>query len=118
MDKLDAIYDFIRAYRLGHDEEPFKNNIEENAFITMASSVCEIVSDSSYCLPTDYSSIIENTYNKLFVPIVRSLVDMNMSTQQRLEDILKYGQKVTLIVKDVDKTVELIKDSNTDTAVI
>ena len=43
---------------------------------------------------------------------------MNMSTQQRLEDILKYGQKVTLIVKDVDKTVELIKDSNTDTAVI
>jgi hypothetical protein len=38
---------------------------------------------------------------------------MNEKIQSQLEDVLTYGQKVTLVVKDVDKTVELVKDAKT-----
>jgi hypothetical protein len=38
---------------------------------------------------------------------------MNEKMQSQLEDVLKHGQKVTLVVKDVDKTVELFKEAKT-----
>ena len=109
MEHYDAICNFIRMYNITHDEEIFNRGIEKNVFITLADSVCEIVDSESNNSEIDYNSIVENTYKKIFVPIVRNLIDMNTEMQSHLEDVLTHGQKVTLIVKDVDKTVELIK---------
>lgn len=109
MEHYDAIINFIKTYNLTHDEEIFKHGIEKNVFIALADSVCEIVDNENHNnTDIDYNCVVENTYNKIFVPIVRNLIDMNTNMQSQLEDLLKYGQKVTLIVKDVDKTVELI----------
>ena len=112
MEHYDAILNFIRAYNIVHEEDLFKHAIEKNVFIALADSVCEIVdNENSNNMNIDYNRVVENTYNKIFVPIVRNLIDMNTEIQSHLEDVLKYGQKVTLIVKDVDKTVELIKEA-------
>ncbi len=112
MEHYDAILNFIRAYNITHEEELFKHGIEKNVFIVLADSVCEIVdNENSNSTNIDYNRVVENTYNKTFVPIIRNLIDMNTEIQSQLEDVLKYGQKVTLIVKDVDKTVELIKEA-------
>ena len=112
MEHYDAILNFIRAYNIVHEEDLFKHAIEKNVFIALADSVCEIVdNENSNSTNIDYNRVVENTYNKIFVPIVRNLIDMNTEIQSQLEDVLKYGQKVTLIVKDVDKTVELIKEA-------
>ena len=114
MEHYDAIFNFIRAYNITHEEELFKHAIEKNVFIALADSVCEIVDNkNSNSTNIDYNRVVENTYNKLFVPIIRNLVDMNTEMQSYLGDILKHGQKVTLVVKDVDKTVELIKEAKT-----
>ena len=111
MEHYDAILNFIRAYNIVHEEDLFKHAIEKNVFIALADSVCEIVdNENSNSTNIDYNRVVENTYNKIFVPIVRNLIDMNTEMQSYLGDILKHGQKVTLVVKDVDKTVELIKE--------
>ena len=111
MEYYDAIINFIKTYNLTHEENIFTRGIEKNVFIILADSVCEIVDTESNNSKIDYNSVVENTYNKIFVPIIRNLIDMNEKMQSQLEDVLKHGQKVTLIVKDVDKTVELIKDA-------
>ena len=110
MEHYDVISNFIKTYNLTHEEDIFTRGIEKNVFITLADSVCEIVkNENSNESRIDYNSVVENTYNKIFVPIVRNLIDMNTEMQSHLEDVLTHGQKVTLVVKDVDKTVELIK---------
>jgi hypothetical protein len=114
MEHYDAILNFIKTYNLTHEEDIFTRGIEKNVFITLADSVCEIVDDEKHNdTKIDYNRIVENTYNKIFVPIIRNLIDMNEKMQSQLEDVLKHGQKVTLVVKDVDKTVELIKEAKT-----
>ena len=77
MEHYDVISNFIKTYNLTHEEDIFTRGIEKNVFITLADSVCEIVDDENHNdTKIDYNSVVENTYNKIFVPIIRNLIDV------------------------------------------
>lgn len=95
------IYEFIKQSE-GVGLTLFKDNIEKTTFIALAEKICYIVESNieGSSLDFDFKYVVGDCYYDIFVPIIKSFIDSHNNILEKLEEAIKYGQKITLITED------------------
>ena len=84
-------------------ENLFLNNTEETAFFVLSDVICRLFREHNENGNIDELKLIRDFYEKIFMPLIRPIIQNNEKLIKELELERKYGMRITLLPEQINK---------------
>ena len=81
----------------------FRNNVEKTAFLVLSDEICMLFREHNENGNIDNLKLINDFYEKIFVPVIRPIIQSNEDLIKELELEKKYGMRITLLPEEINK---------------
>ena len=89
---------------LGKDRDDlFLSNTEKTAFLILSEQICMLFREHNENGDIDELKLINDFYEKIFVPVIRPIIQSNDNLIKELELQMKYGTRITLLPEQIDE---------------
>ena len=89
---------------LGKDRDDlFLSNTEKTAFLILSEQICMLFKEHNENGDIDELKLINDFYEKIFVPVIRPIIQSNDNLIKELELQMKYGTRITLLPEQIDE---------------
>lgn len=89
---------------LGKDRDDlFLSNAEKTAFLILSEQICMLFKEHNENGDIDELKLINDFYEKIFVPVIRPIIHSNDNLIKELELQMKYGTRITLLPEQIDE---------------
>lgn len=81
----------------------FLSNVEKTAFLILSDEICTLFREHNENGNIDNLKLINDFYEKIFVPVIRPIIQSNEDLIKELELQKKYGTRITLLPEQINK---------------
>lgn len=84
-------------------DDLFLSNTEKTAFLILSEQICMLFKEHNENGDIDELKLINDFYEKIFVPVIRPIIQSNDNLIKELELQMKYGTRITLLPEQIDE---------------